>query len=203
MNMLYLGLDPPPGVFHYPVIATERLDTPLLLDAIARLNEFTHLIFTSKRAVLHWGESSEFVPVCVAIGEGTARVLRTKGKEPLVAQEAIQEGVAILVEQILLENPNSSFLYPHSLQARSFLREFLHSKGVKFLAFPLYRTLLIRKEPVPNPLDFEEVFFTSPSTVDGFLQIFGSLPQGPRLKAIGPVTEAYLNLCLGKSLFNI
>ena len=52
---------------------------------------------------------------------------------------------------------------------------------------------VVQKKEAINLLEFDEIFFTSPSTVDGFLNIFGAFPKnGPRLVSIGPITKAYL-----------
>jgi uroporphyrinogen-III synthase len=41
---------------------------------------------------------------------------------------------------------------------------------------------------------FDEIVFTSPSTVAAFKEIFGALPRGKKLVAIGPITEEALDL---------
>ncbi|HLB53364.1 MAG TPA: uroporphyrinogen-III synthase [Chlamydiales bacterium] len=191
---LYLGLDPPPHVFHYPVICTERIDSPFVAEANLQWEKMTHLIFTSKRAVTYWEEMRPLRgdKVCIAIGPGTGDELKKRGIQPLIAPYATQEGVIAVIEEVEKKEKDSFFFYPHSLGARPLLAEYLAKRGVRYLEFSLYRTLLQRKEPVPNPFDFDEIVFTSPSTVDGFLAIFGSLPKGPRLTSIGPITRAKL-----------
>jgi uroporphyrinogen-III synthase len=52
----------------------------------------------------------------------------------------------------------------------------------------LYETVAQRVEPVPDLRLFDEIVFTSPSTVDAFFEIFGHIPSGKKIVAIGPVT---------------
>jgi uroporphyrinogen-III synthase len=49
---------------------------------------------------------------------------------------------------------------------------------------------------VPNLAAFDEIVFTSPSTIEAFLAIFGALPRDKILTPVGPVTEAALRLAL-------
>ncbi len=209
-RILYLGLDPQrwPAegtLIHYPVIQTQRLDSLEVQRALQLWPQFTHVIFTSRSAVRHWWEVKDnFDKQAIAIGEGTAMELRLRGVEPLVAPEAIQEGVISLLEAMTLrvcgQSLRDSFLFfPHSKRARSALLEYLTKRGISFFSLDLYDTIFQKPEPVPSLDTIQEIVFTSPSTVDGFLQIFGSLPKNIRLTAIGPITRNYLDLYIFES----
>lgn len=189
-KILYLGIDAPPGVEvqHYPVIRTQRIDSQKLQDALSQLHRFTHVIFTSKNGVRHWHEVGNVKgKVAIAIGEATARQLRQNGVEPLVATSATQEGVIALIETLPLEN--SYLLYPRSKSARPHLADYFKKRNVPVFILDLYETIFQRIEPVPDLGQFDEIVFTSPSTVEGFLRIFGALPRDKKLIAIGPITE--------------
>lgn len=175
---LYLGLRPKAGTIHYPVIKTVPLE-------VQSVEEFTHIIFTSQTTVEYWKWPLEG-KVVIAIGEATAKML----PNPLIALEATQEGIIALLQTIPLQN--ARICYPKSKRARPLLAEYLQ----KFSSFTvdLYDTVCQKPEPVPNLDAFDEIVFTSPSTVEGFIKIFGKLPKNKRLVPIGPVTKRALQL---------
>lgn len=179
MRTLYLGLRPKPGTFHYPVIRTQRCGS--IEPALARWPEFTHIIFTSQTTVEYW--PGPWDKEVIAIGEATAAAL----KNPIIAPFATQEGVMQLVS-----NMQGNFFLPHSKRARPDLVEFLKRKKIPHFALELYDTHFQCLHPIPNLDDFDEIVFTSPSTVEGFLRIYRTLPKGKKLTAIGPITEKEL-----------
>jgi uroporphyrinogen-III synthase len=188
-RILYLGIDAPPGVFHYPVIRTERIDSPELLRALALWQGCSHIIFTSKNGVRHWpGPLSG--KTAIVIGEATGAEIVSRGGASLIAPVATQEGVAALLDR--LDLGKAFVLYPHSKIARPFLTGYLKSKEIQYFSFPLYETLFQRPEPPPNLAEFDEIVFTSPSTVQAFLQIYSSMPSRIILTPIGPVTKKAL-----------
>jgi len=192
--ILYLGLDPSHfahegPLFHYPVIRTRKL--PLDPNVRRIWPQITHVIFTSRTAVRYWWEEEpEFGKrAAIAIGSGTTGELTSRGMQPLVAPEALQEGVAQLLDTLDLSHAH--ILLPHSALARPFLRAYLAQRCAHF-AFPLYETVLQRLEPVPSLENIAEIVFTSPSTVTGFLKIYGKIPRHVRCKTIGPITQEAL-----------
>jgi uroporphyrinogen-III synthase len=105
----------------------------------------------------------------------------------VMTEESTQEGVIALISQI-----DGYFFLPHSKLSRSILVDYFQANGIPHLALPLYTTENIVPAPIPNLDDFDEIIFTSPSTVIGFLQIYGKLPKGKKLTPIGPITEQTL-----------
>jgi Uroporphyrinogen-III synthase len=189
--ILYLGLDPTrfaadKPVLHYPVIKTKRLLVAKPLD----WPEVTHLLFTSRSSVFHWDlfEGKQ----TIAIGEATAELLRLRGENPLVAPEATQEGMVAFLRTLDLQG--AYLLWPRSTKARNVLTNYLESlvPSARFSIIDLYETHYQKLEPVPSLDEVEEIVFTSPSTVEGFLRIYGSLPKDKQLTAIGPITERAL-----------
>ncbi len=180
---LYLGLRPKPGCVHYPVIKTIPLGN--LEQALSLWSRFTHVIFTSQTAVLYW--PGPWDKQIIAIGQATAQRLCEKGLDPLVAKEATQEGIMQQIQDI-----DGYFFLPQSRLARPNLAEFLKSQGKPFFSLDLYDTVYQKLEPVPDLNAFDEIIFTSPSTVEGFCRIFQSLPTTKKLVAIGPITERAL-----------
>lgn len=191
MKTLYLGLDPKNyfcsgTLVHYPVIRTMQINGIEFQKAISLWPQFTHVVFTSQTAVKYW-EGDLNGKICIAIGEATAEALRNRGAIPLIAPNATQEGVIELIESMELQN---AFLFlPRSRLSRSALTDFLQRKQICFFALDLYDTLFQKLEPVPDLNEIDEIVFTSPSTVDGFVKIYGKLPSDKKLTGIGPITQ--------------
>jgi uroporphyrinogen-III synthase len=206
-RVLYLGLDPTHyqsngQVTHWPIIqiVPRPLSDPSICKAFSHFAHYSHVIVTSKSTVailqnylpLHgislqtWAKKAT-----LAVGQITANHLKAYGITPIrVAQEETAEGIIFELKQISLEQ--AYVFWPHSSQARSTIKEFL-------LAQNIHHTTCILYDPKPQiprelpPLEtFEEIVFTSPSTVKAFLQIFGQFPSHARLVSIGPITSRFL-----------
>jgi len=181
MTILYLGLDPsryPRPVLHYPILK-------IVPKSVTVPDSFTHLLFTSRQAVLRWREiAPEPWPQTLAIGEATAALLRN----PLIAPYATQEGMIELLRTLDLRD--AKIVWPRSAQARPLLEVFLRPFAHQIL--DLYDTEIEAPGPLPDLTQIEEIVFTSPSCVRGFIQLFGALPKDKRLTTIGPVTQAAL-----------
>jgi len=195
MQTLYLGLDPKNfrcsgTLLHYPVIRTAPIESSDRRKALELWSEFTHVIFTSQTAVKYW-ENDLRGKIVIAIGEATADSLRKRGIEPLVAPQSTQEGVVQLLEVLLqagkLQDP--FVFFPHSTLSREVFPQFLQRSKIRFFGLALYETILQKIEPVPDLSEVGEIVFTSPSTVMGFLAIYGAIPLDKKLTSIGPITE--------------
>lgn len=197
MHILYLGLTPPPNapqVTHYPVIAIEPIPPQTNFEA---LSAATHLLFTSKTAVYLLKEhrpTSTLLPV-IAVGQATAKAAEGCGyRVQAIAQMETAEGVVSLLDSMDLTHAN--LFWPRSAKARSTIAHYLKQRAIPFAEEILYTVVLIQPEPIPNLSDFDEVVFTSPSTVDGFLHLFPKIPTHLKLTCIGPVTQAHLDVVL-------
>lgn len=181
MRTLYLGLKPKPAAYHYPVIRTVFCAD--LTEALRLWPQFTHIIFTSQTTVAYW--PGPWDKELIAIGPATAAALQQKGLSCQIALEATQEGIIPLLGE-------GYYFLPRSCKARSALTDAMKEKKIPFFALDLYDTIYQKLEPVPNLADFDEIVFTSPSTVEGFIRIYGALPTNKKLTAIGPITEKAL-----------
>lgn len=184
MKKLNLGLKAYGTGFHYPVIKTAPYLDPKL--ALPLWESFTHILFTSQSTIYYWPGPWDKIPI--AIGPATAAALKQKELSPLIAPEATQEGLIELLKTI----PNGHFFYPHSRKARPLLASYMEANKIPFFSLELYDTVFQKLEPVPRLEEFDELVFTSPSTVEGFLQIYEHLPKDKKLTAIGPITQAAL-----------
>ncbi len=158
--------------------------------------QFTHVIFTSQEAVRYLDQPLGDKQV-IAVGEATANAARSRGGVPLIAAPSTQEGVIALLQT---RDLSDGFLFfPHSVKAREGLIQFLRS--YRHVCLPLYDTVFQKPEPVPDLDAIDEIVFTSPSTVEGFLRIFGALPQNKKLTAIGPITQEVIDMSKDVPLF--
>lgn len=198
---LYVGLDPSrwphrENLIHYPVIRTEKIDSTELQEALRLWPQFTHVIFTSRSAVNHWFEkrAGSFDKIFIAIGEGTAEELRKQNLKPLLSPEPTQEGIMALLNSMDLHN---AYLFlPHSKRARADLTLYLQERQHRYFVLDLYETIFQRIDPLV-PLDIvDEIVFTSPSTIEGFLKIYGDLPKNKQLTTLGPITQKALEFLL-------
>lgn len=179
---------------HYPVLGI--CPTNCSLEG-----NFSHLLLTSKTSVRilfeRAGRAFFVGKTILAVGKATATLLQ---KEQItvdhIAQDETAEGVLALLDTLFLANSN--LLWPHSERARKVLEEGLKKRGLSFYA-PILYTLELQVPPNRPPLTaFDGILFSSPSTIDGFLNAYHHFPKGKILRAIGPVTQAALNSALSK-----
>lgn len=207
-RVLYLGTDPTQfaaqghfdgHLIHYPVIqiVPKSPFAPELMLAYDDLKEYTHLIFTSKNAVqiffrhlseLNLSNAILTDKTLIAIGAVTAAHLKAQGTPAShIAQQESQEGLVQLLNQLDIED--SYFFLPRSALSRPVLIQYFIQREIRFQACDLYDTKTFKSAPAPELKEIDEIVFTSPSTVKGFIEIYGGLPQGKKLLAIGPITE--------------
>ncbi|MCB1118039.1 MAG: uroporphyrinogen-III synthase [Chlamydiia bacterium] len=180
MTTLYTGLDPsryPEQVLHCPLIEIVPL-FPKLDD----LSVFTHFVVTSKSAAkLIQIPSSAFI---IAVGRATADAV---GRADLVAEDERQEGIIAILESMDLTGAN--ICLPRSKKARRLMDQYLLERGVSYQVIELYDVQTKVHKKYPDLSTIKKVVFTSPSTVRAFIEIYGALPEGKELIAIGPVTR--------------
>jgi len=202
-RILYLGLDP----IHYPCIGEIThwpilrmipypLSEPRIDKALRDFPYYSHLIITSKTtvAILQnylpqlgidlrcWAEK-----MTLAVGHITAKHLQGLGVKPLkIAQEETAEGLVNELKQLSLEQAH--VFWPHSAKARPVIKNFLSQENICHTTCALYDSSPQTPGDLPSLETFDEIVFTSPSTVEAFLQIFGEFPSKTRCLAIGPIT---------------
>lgn len=206
-RVLYLGLDPTHyacdgKLVHLPLIciAPRSPQNSDIQNCLRAFKHYTHILLTSKSTIpilldilplFGLGIDDWKDKVTLAVGKTTASHLEKIGIHPkIVAKEETAEG--LLAEIDLLPIHESSFFWPHSAQARSVIMDYFKEKQSRFSECSLYETKTLVPKSCPSLKEFDEIVFTSPSTVDAFLQIFGPLPNNKILTPIGPVTRNYL-----------
>ena len=195
---LYLGTDPEncelKDLVHYPIIKTVPLEIPFhMWEDFA---EYTHILMTSKNAAqIFLSQLNDKALLknkqIIAIGKSTAAKLAQEGFAPnQIAQDESQEGIIELLKKQDLHD--AYIFYPRSTLARKKLESYMIGRGVRHQICDLYETVFQKPEPSPDFSKIDEIIFTSPSTVKGFIAAFGSIPPNKKLTCIGPITEEEL-----------
>lgn len=202
-KLLYLGLDPSQTlqsdveVIHHPIlhIVARPWDALEMYSIFQDWPAYTHLLVTSKQAVallmgalrFHHIESREHITV-IAVGEKTASALKgASWKKIVVSTNERQEGIIELLKKERF-NERSYLFFPRSARARPLIEQFFLCRALRHQILSLYDTEE-SSSPLPENLEeFDEIMFTSPSTVSFFFHKIRTLPQRPKLRAIGEVT---------------
>ncbi len=186
----------------FPVIEVAPIEDTTYLDAaIAALDRFTWVIFTSANGVeAFWQrltacgkDAAAFHGIKVAaIGPVTAEALRQRGVEPgFVPPEYVAEAIAEGLGDVL----GQRILLPRADIARKALAVELAKRGALPTEITVYRTQAAR--PDPQTLDelrrgVDVLTFTSSSTVRSFMQVIEQegipLPPSAVIACIGPIT---------------
>lgn len=213
-RILYLGLEVPSDltdqlVIHCPVIQIRprSKENVEVSSSIKKFSIYTHLIFTSKSAVSIFFEYASCfgIPLeeinsksLIAVGKHTAERIRACGGR--VAEVAVNETAEGLIE--LLSDRDWSqqfFFWPHSSLSRPLLKKWFETHLIPHQTCVFYDTVVQKIVQLPLSDDYDEIIFTSPSTIEAFIEIFGSLPSNKHYTCIGPVTKKYLYNILGKT----
>lgn len=174
---------------HYPVIRiVERKDID---QYIHTLHQYTHILFTSQVSVdLFFKRVKQVFQTCIAVGPFTSQRLEMYGVKALYPKIFTQEGLIDLLTESSLEG--CSFFLPRSSIARRKIDAFLSDQHIPYTVCSLYDIKFQMLEPIPNLLTYQEIVFTSPSTVESFFQIFKQIPKTVRCTCIGPITQKAL-----------
>jgi uroporphyrinogen-III synthase len=188
----------------FPVIEIKPVeDNPALEQALAKLNCYEWIVFTSVNAVeVVFGNYSRLIfsdgvgTRFAAIGPKTASSLQAQGIDPhFVPEEYIAEAILPGLGDLL----GKWVLLPRAEIARKALPEAICNAGGIPHEITVYKTL--PSQPDPKGLEalrsgVDVITLTSPSTVENFIAIAEKngldplhLPNNPQFACIGPITE--------------
>ena len=196
---LYTGLsNSNPEFIHTPLIAIhERRDKREILESIHRLNEYDYLLFTSRYAVKYWfatlKESGHVLTKTkiISIGNTTTNALKEEGVTIIIQVEK-DDSYGVL-DYFCTQPRGKRILFPRSNLGLEILPE-----GLKKLGFRVDLVTAYDNQPSVNPLrvnldNIQRVVFTSPSTIDNFIQLYGTLPSHIEYVTQGRITANHLN----------
>lgn len=133
-----------------------------------------------------------------------------KEKEKLDAARPQYEHSFELFEKMDLDNydheladfvyryENRLVFYPHSSLSPEDIPLALQELGFNVLSAIVYNNELPKNPRRVNLNHFKRIVFTSPSTIDNFIKLYGKLPENTEFITRGPITQAHLEEVLNK-----
>ncbi|MDM8531071.1 uroporphyrinogen-III synthase [Anaerolineales bacterium HSG25] len=185
----------------FPTITiVPMLDNKPFVQALHSLSRYNWLIFTSVNAVTVFFQQLTAQSINIdtlshlklaTIGSATATVLQNHHQQPDIVP--VIHTATGLLDALKQEHDltDQSFFLPQADIARPTLADGLRALGAQVSAIAAYRTIPLEHGPYPPPVDI--VTFTSPSTVQGYVNCLdGDSPivtlANCQVICIGPVT---------------
>lgn len=193
MTVLYTGaVCPNSSYIHTPLIEIIGVDDDTLLRSAAkRLQEFDYLLFTSRFAVKYWILSNGGFDIenVVSIGAKTSEALRNAGVKNIKQTEK-DDSYGVI--DWFSAQKKGRVLIPRSNIALPIIPEGLKALGFEVETVTAYINRM-PQNPIKVNLDkIDKIIFTSPSTVDNFVKLYGGIPNEKILETRGVVTEKRL-----------
>ncbi len=186
-----LGIDPIP-------LPTIEIQAPSdggkeLRESIQNLEDYDWVILTSANGVEMFLQEVSDISVLertqiAAIGLGTKQALKEYGLETdLIPNDYVAEG---LLEVFPDFQEEGRILLPRGAKGRDVLPETLREAGWIVDVIPTYQTCIPEKfDPFDNQtIGADSIIFTSASTVENFVKMYGLENMPPNLISIGPIT---------------
>ena len=97
-----------------------------------------------------------------------------------------------------LEEHRPAILYPQSNLSNNTIAEELYKAGYDVETISVYVNKMPKNPRRVNLNHFKRIVFTSPSTIDNFIKLYGKLPDNVEFITRGPITQAHLDEILNK-----
>ncbi|MFN3551097.1 MAG: uroporphyrinogen-III C-methyltransferase [Endomicrobiia bacterium] len=203
-------------IFHIPMIEIRPLEDYSELDnwikkiceyhKLSTINYrqfFDWIVFTSRFGVYYFferlfklGYDTRMLSgiKIAAIGSSTANKLKEYGVvADLVPKNECSLGLLSEFKKLVKRTTNhkqqTTILLPRSDIADKGLTEGLTKLGFKVYPVVAYKNVIPENLPELNFSFFDEIIFSSPSTVRNFIKKYGKIPKRIKVKTIGPVTK--------------
>ena len=88
--------------------------------------------------------------------------------------------------------------YPHSSLSSDAIPLALQELGFNVMSVVVYNNVLPKHVRRVNLNHFKRIVFTSPSTIDNFIKLYGKLPENTEFITRGPITQKHLEEILNK-----
>lgn len=191
MKTLYTGLTAPDANFiHTPLIEITPVDDDTVLRRAAnRIDSYDYVLYTSRYAATYVGPLLTQARKTVSIGNATTEALRRTG---IAEIEQVEHDNSYGVIDWFSRQPHGRVLIPRSNLALPIIPDGLKALGFEVDCITAY---INRMPQHPQRVDLDEIgriVFTSPSTIDNFIRLYGGVPADKELVTRGPITEQYL-----------
>lgn len=194
MKTLYTGIKcHDPAFVHTPLIEIRPVADDSGLRAAARaLATYDYLLLTSRHAVAALVRYVAVIPQplhIVSIGNTTTEALRQAG---VTSVEQVEHDNSYGVIDWFRNKSRGRVLIPRSNLALDIIPKGLHALGYEVTTLTAYENHLPEKPQKVDLRQIDRIVFTSPSTIDNFISLYGALPTDKQLTARGPITAHYL-----------
>lgn len=195
MQTLYTGLtSPDTNYIHTPLIEIVSVDDDTQLRrAIADIDSYDYVLFTSRYAAKYVGALSVRHTRIVSIGRTTTKALHQIGVEEVCE---VEEDNSYGVISWFSRQPRGRVLIPRSNLALTIIPQGLRQLGFEVDCVTAYINRMPEHPKKVNLDEIGRIVFTSPSTIDNFIRIYGALPEKKELVTRGPITEQHLQTIL-------
>ena len=196
MKTLYTGTSCPDTSFvHTPLIEIKPVtDTSRLREAADEVDTYDYLLYTSRHAVTYFPPHCQH-PVIVSIGPVTTEALRLAGAETI---KQVEKDDSYGVIDWFAEQPRGRVLIPRSNLALSIIPEGLRNLGFDVTTVTAYENRMPENAMKVDLSQVDTIVFSSPSTIDNFIRLYGKLPTDKQLLTRGRITERHLQEVIKK-----
>ena len=129
----------------------------------------------------------------VSIGRTTTKALHQIGVEEV---DEVEEDNSYGVVSWFSSQFRGRVLIPRSNLALPIIPEGLRQLGFEVDCVTAYINRMPEHPKKVNLDEIDRIVFTSPSTIDNFIRLYGALPEKKELVTRGPITEQHLQTIL-------
>ncbi|MEW6534483.1 MAG: uroporphyrinogen-III C-methyltransferase [Candidatus Auribacterota bacterium] len=183
--------------YHLPLISIVPLDDYSEMDDYIRnIGYFDWLVFGSRYGVIHFFQRLSQCGLdtrslgktrVAAVGQSTADKLREYGVAADLVPD-VESSVGLLDACATLDMNGKKVFMPRSDLSDKGLAQGFEKRGAKVTSVIAYRNIMPESLPDIDLSFFDEIFFTSPSTVRNFCTRYGQVPGHITVTCIGDVT---------------
>lgn len=190
MKTLYTGIVcPDPTFVHMPLIEIHPVDDEgPLLQAKNEIEVYDYLLYTSRHAVTYFPPKC-IHPIVVSIGSVTTEALRGAGAEGI---RQVEHDDSYGVVDWFSRQVRGRVLIPRSNLALSIIPDGLRNLGFDVTTVTAYENRTPENIEKVDLNQIDAIMFTSPSTIDNFIRLYGCLPTDKQLLTRGRITEKHL-----------
>ena len=161
-----------------------------------------YVVFTSQHSI---SSTIECIPellveqenyIFISIGNTTTEALHNAGiKDVIQVEEDNRFGIIKWFEKEKNDEANARYediIYPHSSLSPEDIPLALQELGFSVKSFVAYKNVMPEHPRLVNLNHFKRIVFTSPSTIDNFIELYGKLPENTEFITRGPITQQHL-----------
>lgn len=199
MKTLYTGLTSPQADYiHTPLIEVRPVDNDAAIQqAAARIDSYDYMLYTSRHAAAYVAPLMTKARRTVSIGKATTAALHQAG---IACVSEVDEDNSYGVIAWFDSQPRGRVLIPRSDLALPIIPEGLQKLGFEVDCVTVYTNSMPAHPQKVELTDIGRIVFTSPSTIDNFIRLYGRLPLDKELTTRGPITEQHLQNMIKKQL---